>query len=230
MLVYSLSVHFKMIRVDFIRHGECLDNAFLRGHSPSELSALGEHQMHTVFSTLPKPDWVISSPAQRCLKPAKNYYSDLTVWSSFQERCFGIWDGLSYEEVKKLDSSGLKRYLEQPFTFDISKSESLSYFENRVVSAFKKALEHATIHSLNHVCIVTHGGVMRVLLKSILGLNNQALFQFEIGFGATMTLECFTINCPLLSQPPRIEQEKEKQNIASLSDYFIKLVALTPSC
>lgn len=217
-----------MIRVDFVRHGECLDNAFLRGHSPSELSALGEHQMHTVFSTLPKPDWVISSPAQRCLKPTKNYYSDLTVWSDFQERCFGVWDGLSYEEVKKLDQNGLKSYLEQPFTFDISKSESLSDFENRVVSVFKKTLEHAITYSLNHVCIVTHGGVMRVLLKSILGLNNQALFQFEIGFGATMTLECFTISCPLLSQTPKLESGKEEKNVACLSDYFIKLVALTP--
>ncbi len=221
-------MHFKMIRVDFIRHGECLDNAFLRGHSPSELSALGEAQMHRVFSTLPKPDWVISSPAQRCLKPTKSYYSEPTVWNDFQERCFGVWDGLSYEEVKSLDPSGLKSYLEQPFTFDISSSESLGDFETRVVSVFEKVLEHATIHSLNHVCIVTHGGVMRVLLKSILGLKNQALFQFEIGFGTSMRFECFKINCPLLLQDFKVEQEKKQQHLVKLSDYFIKLVALTP--
>jgi len=217
-----------VIRVDFIRHGECVDNAFLRGRSPSKLSALGERQMHAVFLTLPKPDWVISSPAQRCLKPTKNYYSEPTVWNDFQERCFGVWDGLSYEAVKSLDPCGLKYYLEQPFTFDISSSESLSDFERRVVSIFKKTLEYASMHSLKHVCVVTHGGVMRVLLKSILGLSNQALFQFEIGFGAVMTLECFAINQPIPSPVLSFEEGGEKQSTACLSDYFIKLSSLIP--
>ncbi len=224
-----------MIRVDFVRHGECLDDVFLRGHAPSELSKLGVRQMQTVFSILPKPDWVISSPAKRCLQPTKHDYEDPTVWSDFQERFFGIWDGLSYEAIKLLDPVGLKSYLEQPFTFNISKSEPLDKFEFRIASAFKKVLKHAATHGLNRVLIVTHGGVMRVLLKSVLGLNNSALFQFEVGFGALMTFECFVINPSALfentdssTKKSDSEQGGGEKNMACLSEYFIKLAALTP--
>ncbi len=224
-----------MIRVDFVRHGECLDDAFLRGHTPSELSELGVRQMQTVFSILPKPDWVISSPAKRCVQPTKYDYEDPDIWSDFQERSFGIWDGLSYEAVRLLDPVGLKEYLKQPFTFNISKSETLGEFEFRIVSAFKKVLEYATTHALNRVLIVTHGGVMRVLLKSVLGLNNPALFQFEMGFSALMTLECFVIkpsdfllNTESTAEHSDFEQEGGDKNLACLSEYFIKLVALTP--
>lgn len=216
------------MRIDLIRHGACLDEAFLRGQSPSELSPLGERQMQAVFSSLAspirptRPEWVVVSPAKRCLNPVMSFYQkkenlkNIQVCSAFQERHFGIWDGLSYEEVKSLYFNELQCYLKNPFEYNIAQSESLIAFEHRVLNGFEQLLMQTSAKAVGHVLIVTHGGVMRVLLKHILGLQNEALFQLEMGFAARMTLESFAIkpvDCDLV-------------NTTFPKGYFIKLVEL----
>ncbi len=217
------------MRIDLVRHGSCLDGAFLRGHSPAVLSLSGQQQMQAVFSSLScasndtTPELVVVSPAKRCLEPVESYYlkrektTTVQVWSDFQERDFGVWDGLSYEEVNALDFNGLQHYLENPFEYDIEQAESLQAFECRIKIAFEQLLHQATEASLNHVLVVTHGGVMRVLLKQLLGLDNRALFQLEIGFAARMTLESFALDCV----------ECDVVNGSGFpKGYFIKLVEL----
>ncbi|VAW49922.1 hypothetical protein MNBD_GAMMA04-36 [hydrothermal vent metagenome] len=210
------------MRIDLVRHGACLDEAFLRGQSPAELTALGKEQMKAVFASISVPERVVVSSAKRCLEPVASFYQhheslDIQIWTDFQERCFGVWDGLSYEEVKHLDNIGLQGYLESPFTYNIKQSESLVAFEKRVLIAFERLLEQATSESIHHILVVTHGGVMRVLLKHILGLNNEALFKFEIGFAARMTLESFVLECEFIPPP------------SFLNSHFIKLVELIQS-
>jgi alpha-ribazole phosphatase len=219
------------MRIDLVRHGECLDEAFLRGQSPSELSPLGEKQMQAVFSSLAcsshqtRPELVVVSPAKRCLNPVRSFYqskkkcTNIQICPAFQERHFGIWDGLSYEEVKSLYSNELQCYLENPFDYHIEQSESLTSFENRVLPAFEQLLIQASAESVNHILMVTHGGVMRVLLKHILGLQNEALFQLEVDFAARITLESFALNpvdCNLV-------------NATFPKSYFIKFVELVQS-
>jgi len=220
------------MRIDLIRHGACLDEAFLRGQSPAELSPLGEEQMQAVFSSLAcsnhqtNPDLVVVSPANRCLKPVLSFYqtkerlTNIQICSAFQERHFGVWDGLSYKEVKSLYFNELQCYLNNPFEYDIEQAESLTSFENRVLPDFEQLLAQTSAESVNHVVIVTHGGVMRVLLKHILGLQNEALFQFEIGFATRIRLESFLlepIKCDVVHSP------------CFPKGYFIKLVELAQS-
>jgi len=217
------------MRIDLIRHGACLDHAFLRGQSPSKLSTLGKQQMQEVFldvESVSSPERVITSPANRCLEAATEFYlkreknAKIQVESGFQERHFGVWDGLSYDDVKLLDINGLQAYLENPFEYFIEQSESLKCFENRTLSAFEQCLKQATSASLNHVLIVTHGGVIRVLLKHILGLNNEAMFQLEVGFAARIRLDSFLldpISCDVVHNP------------CFPKGYFIKLVELAQS-
>lgn len=214
------------MRIDLVRHGACLDEAFLRGQSPAELSPLGERQMQAVFSSLvsssrqTRPDLIVVSPAKRCVNPVMSFYqtkeasTNIQTYPEFQERHFGVWDGLPYEEVKSLYFNELQCYLENPFDYAIEQAESLISFESRVLRAFEKLLAQTSAESVNHVLMVTHGGVMRVLLKHILGLQNEALFQLEVGFAARITLECFALNpvdCDLVSS-------------SFPKGYFIKLV------
>lgn len=216
------------MRIDLVRHGACQDEAFLRGQSPAELSSLGERQMQAVFASLAglghqtTPDLVVVSPANRCLNPVMSFYkrkealSNVQICSAFQERHFGVWDGLSYEEVKSLYYNDLQGYLKNPFDYEIDQAESLISFENRILPAFEQLLVQSSVESVNHVLIVTHGGVMRVLLKHILGVQNEALFQFEVGFSTRITLESFAlkpVDCDLV-------------NTAFPKGYFIKLIEL----
>lgn len=211
------------MRIDFIRHGHCVGNVFFRGRSPAELSELGQKQMRVAFESIDLPDLVVSSPAKRCITQAETYYlgkngvekfnvPEVQLIDDFQERDFGVWDGLSYEAIQLLDPKGFKAYLAEPFDCVIAEGESLQAFEERVQQAFAALLKQATSQQMNHLLVVTHGGVMRVLLKQVLSLHNDSLFQFEIGFGARMALEC-------VEMIP--EERAQYQN-----DYFIKLVEL----
>lgn len=210
------------MRIDLVRHGACLDKAFLRGQSPAKLSELGKQQMQAVFSSFDTPDRVIVSSAKRCLEPVDSFYKqqkslDIQIWPDFQERHFGVWDGLSYEEVEALDMKGLQAYLADPFQYCIQQSESLMAFEKRTLTAFQRLLEQGARDVINHVLVVTHGGVMRILLKHILGLSNEALFQLKIDFAARITLESFALECDLVKAP------------AFSNPYFIQLVELVQS-
>ena len=210
------------MRVDFIRHGHCLGDAFLRGRSPAKLSELGQQQMSTALDHLGKPEWVVSSPAARCADLVNLYYESkaespkVELWPDFQERSFGVWDGLSYEAIQALDAKGFQDYLDHPFDYEIAEAESLPSFESRVKLVFDQLLNRASTQQLNHIAVVTHGGVMRVLLQQVLGLSHESLFQFEIGFGVRMTLECFEVEA----------QFQQTQETTKNSNYFIKLVEL----
>lgn len=218
------------MRIDLMRHGACLDSAFLRGQSPAELSTFGKQQMLSIFASFvgaDEPDWVVVSPAKRCLEPVESFYLNhgnerphVQICSDFQERDFGRWDGLSYEAIKSLDKTGLQDYLSNPFEYTIDQSEPFVVFEKRILLAFEEMLEQASTASIDHVLIVTHGGAIRVLLKHILGLNNKALFQLEVGFAARMTLKSFaleSIECDVI-------------NASTFpKGYFIKLVELVQS-
>ncbi len=215
-----------MICVHLIRHGACLDHAFLRGHTDSELSVLGKAQMQAVFSCLPEADWVISSPAKRCLIPVQQYGLSAAIWPEFQERNFGVWDGLSYEAILNRDPEGLQSYLNHPFSFQIPGSESFDDFEKRIVYAFKALLHQAQRHDFKQVWVVTHGGVIRVLLKAILGFKASALFQLGIGLGTTVTLECWSTHS--MSQFDDKCYAEQEASSMYFSDVFIQLCALTP--
>lgn len=197
------------MRIDLIRHGECTDQAFLRGHTHSVLSNHGQQQMFAVLdvltsshnlrktSKIKRPGLVISSPAKRCADFMESYVqADLLkqqIWPEFQERSFGDWDGLTYEAIQAQDLKGLESYLQHPFSFCIPQAESFVDFEQRVQSAWDKLLLVTDSPDVNieQVVIMTHGGVIRVLLKQLLGLSNEALFQLEIGYGARISLEVF---------------------------------------
>lgn len=198
------------MRIDLIRHGECTDQAFLRGQTHSLLSDYGRQQMFAVLETLTlsnnvhnirkikRPGLVISSPAKRCADFMESYAQadlhKLQIWPEFQERSFGAWDGLTYEAIQAQDPQGLESYLQHPFSFRIPQAESYIDFEKRVQSAWDKLLRvtNSAGGSVEQVAIMTHGGVIRMLLKQLLGLSNEALFQLEIGYGARISLEVFS--------------------------------------
>jgi len=221
------------MRIDLIRHGECTDQAFLRGQTHSILSDEGQQQILAVLDALTfvkavnktgkikRPGLFISSPAKRCADFMKSYVQAdlemLQIWPEFQERNFGVWDGLTYEAIQAQDPQGLESYLQRPFSFNIPQAESYLDFEQRVQSGWDKLLLEMNSPDINveQVVMMTHGGVIRTLLKQFLGLSNEALFQLEIGYGARIRLEVFaTTSTPFIRL---VEMVQNPLNCTSLS-------------
>jgi alpha-ribazole phosphatase len=173
------------MRIDIIRHGECADNAFLRGQIDSPLTPLGEQQMRQAIKGLPKADLVFSSPAQRTLKFAQENFGQVDVLEGFRERSFGEWDGLSFQALQQRFPQQLDLYLQNPFADMIPQSESLTDFQQRIATAWQKLCEI----DAQHLLVFSHSGVQRMLLKSILGFPNKYLFNLKIDYAARMTFE-----------------------------------------
>jgi broad specificity phosphatase PhoE len=92
---------------------------------------------------------------------------------AFRERGFGAWEGRRAEEIPIED---LSRFWADPVGFDPPDSEPFAAFRERVLAGWNEILAGDARHSL----IITHGGVVRVILGDILGLADQALLLIEV--------------------------------------------------
>nr|WP_243755353.1 histidine phosphatase family protein [Thiomicrorhabdus sp. 6S3-12] len=179
-----------------IRHGACEDDVFLRGRSDSKLSTEGERQMRQALNGLPQPCQVISSPASRCRDFAEQHFAHVSIRQALAERDFGSWDGLSLDEIRAHYPKQLEAYFADPFADDIIPyGENLPLFEARVVQEWNRLCQS----DCEHLLIFSHSGVQRIVLKRILQMQNDALFNLKLGYATRLTFEvtrvgkeCFT--------------------------------------
>lgn len=176
------------MRIDLLRHGVCDDDVWLRGVIDSELSDTGLQQMHQQCKALHDYDLIVSSGLKRCLKFCQLFQASkdgLSIQTTWQERHFGLFDGLSYAQVEKKYSSELAFYLQDPFKHSIPEAEGFSDFKQRIQHAWSTLLEQ----DAENVLLVTHGGPIRMVLQEVLGLSDEKLFQLEIGYGSRVSIE-----------------------------------------
>ncbi len=190
------------MRIDILRHGDCADNVWLRGRTDSLLTEQGYEKM---LSQLKTTDYqkVVTSPAKRCRDFAEGQFQDFEISDLWQERNYGIFDGLSHQQVEALYPEQLTAYLQQPFNYDLPQAETFAQFQQRVQQAWQELIESELNSELDSLLLITHGGPMRLLLQSILNLPNEALFHIEMGYAAMVSVKVFQTGdyeCDLYSE------------------------------
>lgn len=122
-------------------------------------------------------DALFSSPARRCAEPARGlairYGLPLELMPELGERRFGAWENRLAAE---LPSTELKRFWDDPAGFTPPGAESFVVLRERVLRSWDRILEHRT----NFPLVVTHGGVIRVILGQVLDLSAVASMRIEI--------------------------------------------------
>ncbi|MNN56974.1 Alpha-ribazole phosphatase [compost metagenome] len=83
------------------------------------------------------------------------------------------------------DSEALGLFWNDPYAFTPPDGEPLTAFEARVLDAVERLYRQ---FAGEHVLLVTHGGVMRLLLARARGLPREQLLQVEVGHGALRRL------------------------------------------
>ena len=188
----------KLGQLWLLRHGECEGGAILRGRTDVPLSETGWQQMHQALAQIKEqsllPWRIFSSPLQRCAAFAESIAtpdSPVTLLRQLQEVDFGHWDGRALEDLYAEQSLQLDRYWQDPWTNSPPSGESTRDFEARIDAAFAQILEQlffddnqtdfedqdGKLEDPRHVSgpqvalIVTHGGVMRHLMSTALGLG-----------------------------------------------------------
>lgn len=176
---------------DLLRHGETELGGGLRGSLDDALTELGWAQMRAAVAQGGPWVRIISSPLQRCARFAQALAAQLDVplqlEPGLQELHFGDWEGRSAADLMVTDEQGLGLFWADPYAFTPPGGEPVAGFAERVLTAMAH-LHQA--HAGEHVLLVTHGGVMRLLLARARGLPREQLLQVVVGHGAVHRLHC----------------------------------------
>lgn len=202
-----------MTRVYLIRHGETegADSRRYKGHINVPLSQNGIEQIMKVA------DYIVGAGPCACpikgqpqkVAPTGNsltavYCSDLSraiksaeiiaephglkpvIVKGLKERSFGVWEGMSFNEIKEQWPDAFKAWAANPLKFSPMDGECTLDVRDRVMKAFNEIVES---HDGQNIAIVSHGGVIRVLLCEMLGVPLENIFRIEQSFAALNVIE-----------------------------------------
>jgi alpha-ribazole phosphatase len=198
-----------MTRVYLIRHGETegADSRRYKGHLDVPLSDNGIEQIKRVAEYLfkntdtpPLPpltkvgiggvEAVYCSDLSRAIKSADiiagPHGLKPVIVKGLKERSFGVWEGMSFDEIKEKWPDAFNAWAANPLKFSPMDGESTIEVRDRVIKAFEEIVEK---HKEQNIAIVSHGGVIRVLLCEMLGMPLENIFRIEQGFAALNVIE-----------------------------------------
>lgn len=108
------------------------------------------------------------------------------VVPSLRERDFGVWEGMSFDEISEKYPDEFCKWAKNPLKFSPVKGESTLEVKERVISSIELILEN---HYGEYIAIVAHGGVNRVILCHFLGIPLEHIFRIEQDYGALNIVE-----------------------------------------
>lgn len=166
--------------IDLLRHGEVEGGACFRGSTDDPLSRAGWEQMEAAVSAT---TWecIVSSPLCRCADFARVLAARLDIPlrldASLRELDFGQWEGQSAAELMQKHPQALAKFWQAPYDHPPPGAESLHLFEERVLAAWRD-ITHT--HRGRRVLIITHGGVIRIILRQQRRLPPEVLLSIEV--------------------------------------------------
>jgi alpha-ribazole phosphatase len=173
-----------MTTIFFIRHGQTRWNKEFKyqGHSDTELSAEGLEQAERVALRLKREPFaaIYSSDLSRAIVTAEKVagYHSLPVvpMPDFREVGFGEWEGLKYDQIYASWSAEIELFFRSPSKVEIPGGESFGAVKQRTDRALDLLRKR---HDGECIAVVTHGGAIRTILCSALGIDLDALWSFR---------------------------------------------------
>ncbi len=180
--------------IDLLRHGETVGGSRFRGSIDDALTEKGWSQMNAAITremTNHTQIWdrIISSPLQRCAdfahKLGQQQSLPVSLDTRFQEMHFGDWEGRTASELIATDENALTQFWNDPVQNTPPGAEPLLVFQQRILSAWADLLRD---HRNECILLVTHGGVMRVLLCHVQQRPIKQLLEIEVKHAALKQL------------------------------------------
>lgn len=191
------------MRIHLLRHGECGDEAYLRGRCDSRLTQSGlENSLQTakkLLKRVPNSLVCLSSSASRCQqiyselqqkKHANMHFlpagelSDLWV-----ERDFGVLDGLSLLQAKAEFPEVLQGYLQDAINYELPQGESMNAFHARMSFAWESLWQFLRSHHCDECLLITHAGPMRWLFSEVTGAPLHKTYHLKVEYSSLMSFE-----------------------------------------
>jgi alpha-ribazole phosphatase/probable phosphoglycerate mutase len=102
---------------------------------------------------------------------------EITSTKELREINFGEWEGYTLEELHSNYPEQLSKWWQSPLTTRISGGESLADVVERVMPQVKNIIKN---HREQNVLLASHGGVIRVIISSVLGINMNQYWRLHL--------------------------------------------------
>jgi alpha-ribazole phosphatase len=160
----------------FIRHAETDMAGTFCGQSDPPVNAEGHRQIQKLAERLRTEPIVavFTSDLQRSVTTARSVAESFAIpcitRPALREIDFGKWEGLTWEEIEKLDLTFATQWLEAFPHLTPPDGESFQTFEARVMAETSYLLSQS---ESGLIAVVTHSGVMRAVLRTLCGLDEK---------------------------------------------------------
>ena len=163
----------------------------LIGSSDVPLDDTGHRQARRVADRL-RPigyDGCYASPMLRCRQTIEAIAPavDVRFDGDLREVDFGRWERRTYEQAAAEDPALAERWAAFDPALTLPSGENLGQFLLRV----RSAADRLTRDEADTVLVVSHGGVIRILLCYLLGCEPRRYMAFGIGYGALAVVDVF---------------------------------------
>jgi alpha-ribazole phosphatase len=108
------------------------------------------------------------------------------ILPELRERNFGIWEGMSFDEIKEKYPNEFNAWAGNPLKFCPMEGESTIKVKDRAIKMFNEIIEK---NSGQTVAIVSHGGINRILLCELLGMPLENIFRVEQDYACINIVE-----------------------------------------
>lgn len=178
--------------IDLLRHGACEGGDIYRGSSDVALTEAGWQQMAAALSPFDGWQRLVSSPLSRCrhfaevLAEKRNL--PLTLAPGFRELCFGEWEGQRVKAVWERDPQGVSAFYANPLAVTPPGGEPIADVCERIAAAWQTLLQDCRGE---HVLLICHGGIIRLLLCQLLGMPVSAMMRLEVPYASLSRLRVY---------------------------------------
>ena len=154
-----------------IRHGETVWNSERRmqGQRNSSLSELGRAQARALARRMQNEpfDFLYSSDLDRAVETARAIAAatghEIRIDSRLRERCFGIFEGLTRDEMKERHPEEYTRFRERDPDYCMPGGESARAFHERCMGVLHDIVGR---HTGRRIVVVAHGLLLVALYRA----------------------------------------------------------------
>ena len=174
-----------------LRHGATPLNGLYVGSTDVSLAEEGREQVLRIGKTLVSMhiDQVFCSPMKRCRETMGLLSVDASfdIIDDLREIDFGRWEGQSFAEITTADQELIENWRISGETFCFPDGECVKDFNKRVELVSRRVVASTD----ERILIIAHGGTIRHLLCTFLGLSPEKKMIFDIQPGCFSTVALY---------------------------------------
>lgn len=177
-----VNAHKTPTTIDLLRHGRVATPGLFCAPPDEPLGVTGWKQL-TQATANGQWDAILASPSRRCHDFARQLAQRLdtpfVVEERFREMDFGTWTGQTQQALWAQYPEEIQQLWYQPLMFAAPKGELMKDFVERVHQGWAHL---QTDYAGQRILVLTHAGVIRVLLAEVLQILYKRTLRFDIGY------------------------------------------------